>query len=205
MKLRYSPTSPYVRKVTVTAIETGLDGKIERVPTMPWDPATDLPRENPVGKVPTLIADGGEALYDSPVICEYLDGLHSGRKLFPPSGGARWTALRRQALADGILDAAVARVVEMRERKEEMRSKWWLDRQKGVCDRGLDALEEEIGSFGPDVTIGHICAGVVCGYMDLRLPSDEWRKGRPRLAKWYEAFAKRPSMVATFPQDPPKK
>ena len=114
MKLRYSPTSPYVRKVTVTAQETGVQPRIERVPTVTTDPASGLAKDNPLGKVPTLILDDGERLYDSPVICEYLDGLHGGAKIVPPAGPERWVALRRQALADGILDAAVLRLMETR-------------------------------------------------------------------------------------------
>ena len=108
MKLYFSGASPYVRKVQVTAIETGLDAKIEHVPITvgPTKPDPSYGAENPLYKVPTLVTDGGEVLYDSPVICEYLDAQGSGPALFPAPGKARWTALRRQALADGILDAA---------------------------------------------------------------------------------------------------
>src|SRR3990167_1033017 len=111
MKLRYSPTSPYVRKVSVTLIETGLDKNIERVATSVWDPKTDIGKDNPLGKIPTLITDDGAVLYDSPVICEYLDGLHKGPKLFPASGEARWRALRLQALGDGMTDAGILRLL----------------------------------------------------------------------------------------------
>src|SRR5688572_30823457 len=128
MKLRYSPTSPYVRKVTVTAIETGLDKKIERVLTMPAS-APDLPKHNPLGKVPALIMDNGESLIDSPVIVEYLDSLHSGAKIVPTSGDARWKALRLQALADGILDAGVLRLMETRRTANEQ-SKAWIEKQR---------------------------------------------------------------------------
>jgi glutathione S-transferase len=203
MKLRYSPTSPYVRKVSVVALETGLSERIERIPTNVWASDTDIGRDNPLGKVPALTTEGGEVLYDSPVICEYLDSLHDGIKLFPPAGGARWTALRRQALGDGILDASVARVIENRVRKENERSVLWIERQKTVINRGLDALEEEVDALnaGP-ITIGHIAIACACGYLDFRLPTDNWRAGRPALAQWYAAFAKRPSMVATVPKDP---
>ncbi len=203
MKLRYSPTSPYVRKVSVVALETGLNDRIERVPTNVWASDTYIGRDNPLGKVPALTTEGGEVLYDSPVVCEYLDSLHDGIKLFPPAGGTRWTALRRQALGDGILDASVARVVENRVRKENERSVTWVERQKTVINRGLDALEEEVDAFsaGP-ISIGHIAIACACGYLDFRLATDNWRAGRPALAKWYAAFAKRPSMVATVPKDP---
>ncbi|MGH6953014.1 MAG: glutathione S-transferase N-terminal domain-containing protein, partial [Alphaproteobacteria bacterium] len=98
MKLRYSPTSPYVRKVLAAAIESGLDKGIERVPVNFTDPKSDLPQQNPLGKVPTLVTDEGETLFDSPVICEYLDSKSAGAKLFPREGAARWKALRLQAL-----------------------------------------------------------------------------------------------------------
>ena len=100
MKLRYSPASPHVRKVAVVAHETGLIDRLEIVPTNVWASDTDIGRDNPLGKVPALTTDGGEVLFDSPVICEYLDSLHDGAKLYPPSGGARWTALRRLKVED---------------------------------------------------------------------------------------------------------
>ena len=200
MKLRYSSTSPYVRKVTATAIETGLDDRIERNDTNAWDPDTDLPDDNPLGKVPALTTDGGEVLYDSPVICEFLDSLHDGARLFPPDGGARWTALRRQALADGILDAAVQQVIDARKPDGE-RSPWWVARQKAVIARALDGFEEEVEAFGDQVTIGHITLGVALGYLDLRFPDEAWRRDHPALADWYEDFSARPSMERTAPKE----
>ena len=202
MKLRYSPTSPYVRKVLVMALETGLDGRIERIPTNVWDPETDIGADNPLGKVPALITDGGEVLFDSPVICEFLDSLHDGQKLFPPAGGVRWTALRRQALADGILDAAVLRLLESRRAAGE-RSDGWAEHQKGAALRALDAFEEEADALGDAVTIGHVAIGCALGYVDFRVAGDNWRDGRPALADWFEGFAERPSMAATVPADPP--
>ena len=201
MKLRHSPTSPYVRKVMVTAIETGLDGRIETVPTSVWDPATDIAGDNPLGKVPALITDGGEVLYDSPVICEYLDSLHDGAKLFPPSGGARWTALRRQALADGILDAAVGRLLEGK-RPDGERSDAWMARLATTIGRALDAFEDEADALGDAATIGHVAIGCALGYLDFRFADDHWRSGRPALADWYEVFAQRRSVIATMPKDP---
>ena len=201
MKLRYSPASPYVRKVMITAIETGLDGRIEIVPTSVWDPATDIAGDNPLGKVPALITDGGEVLYDSPVICEYLDSLHDGAKLFPPSGGARWTALRRQALADGILDAAGGRLLEGK-RPDGERSDAWTARLAAAIGRALDALEDEADAMGDAATIGHVAVGCALGYLDFRFADDHWRSGRPALADWYEVFAQRRSVIATMPKDP---
>jgi len=122
MKLHYNPASPYVRKVRVLAIETGLMERIELVPekVSPVDPNPDVVADNPVGKIPALVTDEGDALYDSRVICEYLDALHGGTRMFPERGEARWSALRRQALADGMLDAAVITRYETAMRPKEL-------------------------------------------------------------------------------------
>lgn len=201
MKLWYTPTSPYVRKVVVSAIETGLDSRIERIATDTKLPDSALADDNPLGKVPALITDDGGALHDSPVICEYLDSLHDGPKLFPPSGGKRWTALRRQALGDGLLDAATARVREFR-RPEEFRFADWLDKQKGKVDRALDALEGEAADLGGGFDIGRIALGCALGYLDLRFPDDGWRATRSGLSNWFEAISRRPSMSETNPLKP---
>ena len=183
MRLLYSPTSPYVRKVVVCDAELGLSDRIELMPVNP----DDLRRDNPLSKVPALATDAGEALYDSPVICEYLDSLHDGKKLFPATGDARWRALRLQALGDGVLDAALLVVMEGR-RPESERSPGFVDVQR--CKIG-DALH-----------IGSITVGCALGYLDFRLGEDGWRTGRPGLAAWYEDHAKRPSMIASAPRDP---
>lgn len=201
MKLRYSGTSPYVRKVAVTISELGLDGKVERQPTSAWDPKTDLGTVNPLGKVPALITDDGQALYDSPVICEYLDSVAGGGKLFPANGTARWTALRQQALADGIMDAGVSARLEST-RPAGTKSDDWIARQRTAISRALDALEAEASSLGGGVTIGHIAIACALGYLDFRFAADDWRKGRPKLAAWFDGFAKRPSIATTVPKDP---
>ncbi len=200
MKLRYSPTSPYVRKVLVTAIETGLESRIERIPTNVWDAGTDIAEDNPLGKIPALITDGGEILYDSPVICEYLDSLHDGANLFPSAGGARWMALRRQALADGILDAGVGRLLESR-RPEGERSATWIERCRGTVDRGLDFLEGEANDLLDRITIGHIAIGCMLGWLDLRFSDEDWRPDRPALRDWNEDFSARLSMTSTVPEE----
>jgi len=199
MKLRYSPTSPYVRKVVILALETGLDARIERLKTNAWDPATDLPTDNPLGKVPALILDDGQQVYDSPVICEVLDSLHDGAKLFPPAGPARWTAIRRQALADGILDAALQVVIETIRRPAEYRWSGWVERQKAAIARGLDQLEREADALAGQFTIGEITIIAALGYLDFRLPGDNWQATHPKLAAWNAEMLKRPSVAATVP------
>ncbi len=201
MKLRYSPTSPYVRKVTVTAIETGLDSRIERHATDVREPPEDFLFDNPLGKVPTLTTDDGLVLFDSAVICEYLDSLHNGRKLFPTEVPQRWRTLRLMALGDGILDAAVLRRAEV-VRPEKEQSVSWIERQKGKVMRGLAMLEREVPRFHPEVTIGQITIGACLGYLDFRFPEEHWRIGRPMLADWYSMFMSRPSMEATMPCEP---
>ena len=199
MKLRYSPTSPYVRKVLVTAIELGLAERIERIATDAHDPRSDLSRDNPLGKVPALILDDGEVLYDSPVICEYLDSLAPDGSVFPASGWPRWQALRQQALADGILDAAILRLLEVTRRPAELRWSQWIDLQAGKVRRALDRLEETAAELRGPLTIGQIAVGVTLGYLDFRFGDEDWRPARPNLAAWYTEFSARPSMTQTVP------
>lgn len=199
MKLRYSPTSPYVRKVNVTAIELGLDNEISRVTTNPWDPQTDLPTDNPLGKVPALMLDDDTVLFDSPVICEYLNNRANGNLI--PNDALRWPVLCLQALGDGILDAAVARLLESR-RPAEYQFNGWVDRQRGVLTRALDETEKQVNGFQDRVDLGQITIAVALGYLDFRFQADDWRPGRPQLAQWYEGFSTRPSMQQTIPQEP---
>ena len=199
MKLRYSPTSPYVRKVSVVAIETGLDARLERVPTDIRAPSAEFHRDNPLGKVPTLITEGGEALYDSPVICEYLDHQHKGRKLFPRKGRDRWVALRQQAMGDGLLDAALLARYEDFLRPEERRWPDWTKGQMKKIDGVLDQLEAEAKGLKGKPTIGTVTIACALGYLDFRFGSHDWRAKRPKLAKWFTAFGKLPSMKATVP------
>jgi len=205
MKLRYSPTSPYVRKVMVVALETGLAERIERIPTMvaPTKPNEEVARENPLVKVPALTTDDGMVLYDSPVICEYLDTQHSGAKLFPASGKARWMALRQQALGDGILDAAILGRYEIL-RPKEYQWQDWIDAQLRKVRGALAALEIEAaaGEIAGPITIGQITLACALGYLDFRYASEEWRTKQRRLAAWFDEFAKRKSIELTKPKDP---
>ena len=202
MKLCYSPTSPYVRKVVILAQEAGLDGRVERIESNAWNEADPLPNTNPLGKVPALVTDEGEALYDSVVICEYLDSLHDGTKFFPANGAARWRALRQHALANGILDAAILAMLENKRRPEELRWDAWSTRQTDKITRGLDKLENEAADLGAAPDIATITVGCALGYLDFRFPDLGWRGSRPALAAWYESFSQRPSFQATVPKDP---
>lgn len=198
MKLRHAAASPFVRKVMVLAHEHGLVDRIELVPTSvsPVQANDALASENPLMKVPSLTTDDEQTLFDSPVICEYLDGMASGRKLFPPAGSARWTALRQQGLADGILDALILCRYETL-RPEERRWSGWTDGQMRKAHQGIAAVEREDLS-GPR-TIGHIAIGCMLGYLDFRFPDDGWRQRHPKLASWYKDFAELPGMKATQP------
>ena len=207
MRLRYSPTSPFVRKVMVAAIETGVIEQIERIPTAvaPTTPNEDMARENPLVKVPSLTTDDGLVLYDSPVICEYLDTLHAGAKLFPAAGKPRWLALRQQALGDGILEAAILGRYES-VRPEQFRWQEWIDAQLRKVRGALAALEHEAetgelaAGTGAVPTIGQITVGCALGYLDFRYQSEEWHTRYRRLAAWYTEFSQRKSMQLTLPR-----
>jgi glutathione S-transferase len=201
MKLWLNPASPFARKVRVVARETGLEGRIEEVSiaVSPVKPHAELARENPLVKIPALSTEEG-TLYDSAVICEYLDSLHGKAPLFPKAGTERWRALRLQALADGVLEAAVLLRYENAVRPEALQWGDWKSGQFGKVRGGLDALEAECGSWGSRFGIGEITAACVLGYLDFRFSDEAWRKSRPALEKWYAGIAQRPSMKATQPQ-----
>lgn len=204
MKLSWSPTSPYVRKATALIIERGLEDKVERVPTNPWDDADPLTKTNPIGKVPCLTLEDGTALTDSPLICEYLDSLPGGPKLFPAEGPARWQALRLQALADGMMDSGISWLIERVRRPAEFRWSDWQTRQRDKILRILDTFEGEAkaGHLEP-LTIGPLTLACGLGHLDFRFDKDVgWRNGRPALTAWYEKVAERPSLKQTMPKDP---
>lgn len=199
MQLYFNPASPYTRKVRVTAGELGLSDGIEliSVSTTPVSPHDGLRSSNPLGKIPALITDDGATLYDSRVICEYLDAQAGGNRIFPVAGAARWKALRRQALADGIMDAAVLTRYEEAVRPRELRWQSWVDGQFGKIRTALDALERE--SLEGTFDIGTISIACALGYLDLRFAGEGWRKSRPRLTDWAATVSHRPSLVATAP------
>lgn len=199
MKLAYSPNSPYVRKAHACAIKRGIDGRLElwAVPTS--DPA--LAEVNPLSKIPALVTDDGMVLYDSPVICEYLDSIGDAPKLFPAVGPARWKAITQAALADGILDATQPRRREIALPQDEGR-KTYIAAQQGKVARALDALEKEAASLGMLDTVGEIAIACALGYLDFRYPHEPWRPGHPKLEAWYARVAQLPPMARTVPPGP---
>lgn len=199
MELYFTPRSPYVRKVRATLIELGLWDRVKFHQMDLENPAPELIERNPLGKVPTLVTDDGQVIFNSPVICEYLDSL-AGNKLFPALGPARWTALRRMALSDGILEALQLRRQEA-SRPEGQQSAKVVAKQKGKSDRGLRTLESEADQLGSDITIGHVAIGCCLGYLDFRFKGEPWRDSHPKLAKWYEGFSARRSMTDTMPPE----
>lgn len=203
MKLYSTPTSPFVRKVFVAARELGLDDRIESLFLRPTPVKADpvLSATNPLSKIPALILEDGTALYDSPVICEYLQSIAPpGRTIVAASGPERFRALRVQALADGILEAGVAVFYETTTRPKELHYEPWLDGQREKARQGLTALDAEVTSWPSAVDIGQIAVGAMFGWLEFRNPLGDVRTAHPKLTAWYETFLARPSMQATLPR-----
>ena len=198
MQLIYAKPSPYSRKVRVTVLEKGLADRVEEIIASPMEDPAVLLAANPLGKVPALRLDDGQCLYDSWVICEYLDSLAPAPRLIP-DGAERFAVLRRAALADGVLDAAVTARLELL-RPESIRWAPWTDRQRRAIERGLAVMEQDVAALGPALTLAHIEFAVTLEYLDFRLPDLAWRAGHPALAAWLGEFSQRPSMLATAPQ-----
>ena len=198
MKLFYSKTSPYSRKVRMMIHEKGLQQAITSVTCNPFDEVPELGAANSLGKVPTLILDDGSSLYDSPVICAYLDTLTPGR-LIPESGRERWNVLRSEALCDGILDATYNIVMERRRDTQEQ-SAGWIVQWKSQVSRSLDHIEASIGMLPNQVTLAHLALGAALGYLDFRLSDLGWRSQCPALAAWYGDFSVRDAMQNTRPE-----
>lgn len=210
MKLRFTPNPDYIHKVLVAAAEAGITDQIDYVRTGPFDADTDLWRDNPLNKVPTLVLKDGEALYGGPVICEYFDSLHEGPKMFPASGRARFTALRQMMLGEGVFEAAVALDLEswreVGDRRADTVERQWLK-----IVRALDQMERDAARYD-GFHIGHICTAGGLSRLDYRVPafgaildqidsSYEWREGRPTLADWYDEVLERPAMRFTIDRD----
>jgi glutathione S-transferase len=198
VKLYHSPASPYVRKVRICAITRGIDGRIELVPCNPNTSPAALLADNPLSKVPTLVTEDGLALFDSPVICEYLDSLGDALPMFPEHGAARWRALKLQAMGDGILDACVPRRMEMQRPQDEGRASV-VARMRAAVERTLDALEADPPHRAVD--IGSISVACALGYLDFRFPQQPWRGTRPKLTAWFETFSQHQAVAATAPAE----
>lgn len=186
MILRSAPASPFGRKTKIAAILLGLGSQITVVEADTTSPTDSLRRENPLGKIPTLILDDGETLFDSSVIVQYLDHVAGGGGLVPSEPKARFAALRLEALADGLAEAALLQVYEARWRDENRRHPGWVDHQAGKVARVLESLEASPPE-GP-VTVGEVALACALGYLDLRF-GGAWRADHPRLVQWLDHFS----------------
>lgn len=202
MKLFFAGASPFARKVMAVALELGLEDRITIVPTTvsPVEKDKTIAPHNPAAKIPTLVTDAGEAIYDSRVICEYLDALAGGGKMFP-AGDSRWKALVLQSLCDEALDACLIARYENVLRPEGLRWADWTDGQMRKVRQTMDALESDwLHYLSGHVNIGTIAACSLLGYLNFRFPQEDWRSARPRLAAWFDGYSKRPSMEKTAPK-----
>jgi glutathione S-transferase len=203
MILHWSPRSPYVRKVMIAIHEMGLRDRVRTVRTVAGGttPHRELMKLNPVGKIPTLELPDGSAIYDSPVILEYLDTLHDGPKLYPAAWPERLTALRRHALGQGMLDCALPLLGEgyrpLERQSEPHKALWWAKLM--ACVAALEGEAEALTASG--FTVGHLAIGVALGYLDFRFDELAWRNGHPALAAWHATFNARPSVAANMPVD----
>jgi glutathione S-transferase len=199
LKVRTSLGSPFGRKARLAVSILGLDGKVAIEPASTQDDAATLNTQNPLGKVPVLLLDDGSAIFDSPVILEYLDVLAGGGKIIPKDTKARFDVLRLEALADGILDASILLVYEGRFRPADKHVQKWIDMQTGKVTRGLAALEAAPPGLDATPNVGQITLACVLGYRDFRFEG-KWRKDHPRLVSWLDTFAaKVPAFAATMP------
>lgn len=202
MLLHWSPRSPFVRKVMIVAHELGLQDRIDRVRSVVGGTIihTGLMEENPLGKLPTLALDDGRVLYDSAVICEYFDSLAGGR-LYPASGEARITALRRHALGSGMLDVALSWLGE-RGRPAERQSAEHIAMWRAKLACSVDHLEAEAEALAATpYGIGHVAIGVALGYLDFRFADEGFRARHPAIGAWLDGFNARPAVLANIPVD----
>jgi glutathione S-transferase len=201
MKLLSHPFSPYGRKVKMTLAMKGLKDKVEVITVDTNIPANpEITAANPLAKIPALVLDSGECVYDSAVICEYLDSLAPSPQLFPKAGPERWKTLILASLADGILDAALLLVYEKRFRTEEKWHEPWMDRQRTKVDRSLAYLEPNPPAWGASPDYGHLTLAAALGYLDIR-HEGKWRTANPNLVAWLDRFAK---LVPSFDETRPK-
>ena len=201
MKVITAPASPFGRKVRVAIVELGLADKVAVEIFPVQELAARAAPVNPLGKIPVLIGDDGSTLYDSAVICEYLDGLAGGGRLIPAEREARLAALKLQALGNGIGEAATL-IGGERGRPEAARHAPFIEAQKAKIERAANELEKIADGFPATPHVGHIAVACSLGYADFRTPDIDWRKGRPKLAAWFARMAERPSFSSTVFRPP---
>jgi glutathione S-transferase len=204
MKLIGSVASPYVRKARVVLAEKKLDYvfELENV----WAPETKIAAANPLGKVPCLVMEDGSTMYDSRVIAEYLDTLTPVCKLLPANSRDRANVKVREALADGVLDAAVLAYLERTRRPAELQSQEWIDRQMGKVHGGLKVMSDNLGEqpfcMGIHYTLADVAVGCTLGWLAFRFPDIDWRGDYPNLARLFDKLSERPSFKDTAPNLP---
>ena len=199
LTLRFSPSSPFVRKIRIAASVLGLEKDIKAEPAETTSPSDTVRQQNPLGKIPALVLEDGSTVFDSRVILEYLDHRAGGGRIIPKDASARFAALRLQALADGILDASILQVYEGRWRPPERHEPKWVDLQAGKVARALSALEASPPALTATPDVGQIALACALGYRDFRFPGT-WRTDHPRLVAWLDEFARRvPAFAATKP------
>ena len=197
MKVFTSPSSPYGRKVKLTVQLKGLGEQVEFVPLSA--DSGEVGQANPLSKIPVLVKGDGDAIYDSPVICEFLDAQVASPVLFPGEGNARWRTLTLGALGDGIVDAAILLVYEKRFRSEELRVASWVEMQQKKIDQALAFLESNPPTMGDTPLYGDVALACALGYLDFR-HEGKWRNSHPKMVAWLDAFAAAvPAFAATAP------
>ena len=202
MKLFYSPASPYARKVRVVAIELGLGDRLalETTDVSPGKPNRAYAEtRNPLRKIPALEADDGSTIYDSTVICEYLDQLAGGGMLFPREPSLRWRVLTNHALAQGMCDAAILFRYEVAIRPEPQRWSTWLEDQWDRIESGLKWFDQNSAELSEPLNVAHLALGCLLGYIEFRMPDRPWRTRFPHVRDWFERIERRPSFQQTRP------
>lgn len=205
MKLIGNFTSPFVRKVRIVAAEKRMDYEWEL--HNPWDAESKVPEFNPLGQIPVLILDDGSALFDSPVICEFLDNVSPISKLLPQGNRERIEVKRWESLADGVIEAGIRARLERKREKTSEQSPEWIERQMAIVQRGIDAMESDLRKTtgpwccGNNFTLADIAVAACTGFLDFRYPELEWRNERPQLTRLAARLAERPSVLETGPHE----
>ena len=199
MKLYSSPTSPFVRKIRILIAELGITDSVALVETSVWDPQSDHRTRAPLGKIPILELESGEFIFDSALICAYLDDKFGTMDHHGDHRDGSWVHIGNwQVIGDGICNAAVLYFLEIARREEPMRAQWWIDRQLASVDASIQWAEQRADDLATDkFSIGEIAMVSALGYVDLRIPASEWQSKAPKLAKWYAAISARPSVTST--------